>query len=136
MTPYYMILRHVHITCAVLTIALFTLRGVLMFVESRRLESWILRILPHAIDTVLLTAALMLTTIVHQYPFVNGWLTMKLTLLVVYVALGSIALKHGRTRRVRVVAFVAAMLTVAFLASVALAHDPRGIFATLAGSGA
>jgi uncharacterized membrane protein SirB2 len=129
MTPYYMILRHVHIACAVLTIALFTLRGVLMFVESPWLESRVLKILPHAVDTVLLTAALMLTTIVHQYPFANGWLTMKLALLVVYVVLGSIALKRGRTLRVRVVAFVAAMLTVAFLVSVALAHDPRGIFA-------
>ena len=48
-----------------------------------------LRYLSYTIDTVLLTAALMLATILHQYPFVHAWLTVKVLLLVVYVVLGS-----------------------------------------------
>ena len=80
---------------------------------------------------VLLAAALMLTTVIHQYPFQAGWLTMKVCLLVVYVVLGSIALKRGRTQAVRVVALVTALLTVAFLFTVARAHHPLGIFAML-----
>ena len=90
-----------------------------------------LRYLPHAVDTVLLTTALMLTTVIQQYPFAVGWLTAKVVLLVAYIVLGSIALKRGRTRQVRVVAFVAALATVAFLVSVARAHHPLGIFAGL-----
>lgn len=129
MTDYYLALRHVHIACAILTVALFVLRGTLMLLEAHWQRSVLLRYLPHAVDTVLLTTALMLTTIVHQYPFANGWLSMKVALLVVYVVLGSIALKRGRTRRVRIVAFVAALLTVAFLVSVARAHHPLGVFA-------
>lgn len=129
MSQYYLALRHVHIACAVLTIALFVLRGGLMIAESRWLQTPVLRYLPHVIDTVLLSTALMLLGIVHQYPFVHGWLTVKVVLLVVYIVLGSIALKRGRTRPVRIAAFVAALATVGFIYTVARAHHPLGIFA-------
>ena len=133
MIEYYLPLRHVHISCAVLSIALFVLRGALMIVDSPRLHTVVLRIVPHVIDTVLLTTALMLTTIVHQYPFVHGWLTLKVLLLVAYVLLGSIAIRRGRTKQIRVAAFVAALATVGFLFSVARAHHPLGIFADWTG---
>lgn len=129
MTEYYLALRHVHIGCAILTIALFLLRGGLMIVESPWLRSRTLLVLPHVVDTALLTTALMLTTIVHQYPFVQGWLTMKVVLLVVYIVLGSLAIKRGRTKRIRVSAFAAALLTIGFLVTVARVHDPLGVFA-------
>jgi len=131
MSELYLPLRHIHITCAILTIALFVLRGGLMLVDSPWQRNVVLRYLPHAVDTVLLTTALILTTVVHQFPFATGWLTAKVLLLIVYIVLGSIALKRGRTRQVRVVAFVAALATVAFLLSVARAHHPLGIFAGL-----
>jgi uncharacterized membrane protein SirB2 len=71
----------------------------------------------------------MLTTVIHQYPFTTDWLTMKVALLVAYVVLGSVAIRRGRTKSVRVAAFAAALLVLAFLVSVALAHNPLGIFA-------
>ena len=129
MAEYYLALRHAHIGFVILSIGLFVLRGGLMLVDSPQVQSGWLRYPSYVIDTLLLTAALMLTSVVHQYPFGNGWLTMKVALLVVYIVLGSIALKRGRTRQVRVVAFVAALATVAFLLSVARAHHPLGIFA-------
>ena len=131
MTEYYLVLRNVHIACAILTIMLFVLRGSLMLANSAWQQNVVLRYLPHAVDTVLLTTALMLTTVIRQYPFAAGWLTAKVALLIAYIVLGSIALKRGRTRQVRVVAFVAALATVAFLVSVARAHHPLGIFAGL-----
>ncbi len=129
MIEYYPVLRQVHIGCAFLTIVLFTLRGGLMMADSPWQRTAVLRYLPHAVDTVLLTTALMLTTVIHQYPFAVGWLTTKVVLLVIYILLGSVAIKHGRTKRVRVTAFIAATATVAFLVTVARAHDPLGIFA-------
>ena len=129
MTEYYLALRHVHIACAILTIALFVLRGGLMMANSPWQQNVVLRYLPHAIDTVLLTTALMLTTVIHQFPFAVGWLTGKVVLLAAYIVLGSIALKRGRTKTVRVAAFVAALATVAYLVTVARAHHPLGIFA-------
>jgi uncharacterized membrane protein SirB2 len=130
MTEYYLLLRQVHIGCAIATISLFVLRGALMIADSHLQRNLVLRTLPHAVDTVLLTTALMLTMVVHQYPFAAGWLTVKVVLLIAYVVLGSIALKRGRTKRIRVAAFVAALATVAFLVSVARAHHPLGIFAS------
>jgi uncharacterized membrane protein SirB2 len=129
MTEYYLLLRHAHIGCAILTIALFVLRGGLMLAESPRQGNVVLRYLPHVIDTVLLTTALMLATVIHQYPFSAGWVTMKVVLLVAYIVLGSIALKHGRTKRIRTAAFVAALLTIGFLVTVARTHHPLGVFA-------
>lgn len=128
MTEFYLPLRHLHIACAILSISLFVLRGALMLAESPWQRSLVLRYLPHAVDTVLLTSALMLTTIIHQYPFANGWLTAKVVLLTAYIVLGSIALKRGRTRRVRIAALATALLAVAFLLSVARAHHPLGLF--------
>jgi len=129
MTEYYLLLRHAHIGCAILTIALFVLRGGLMLAESPWQGNVVLRYLPHIVDTVLLTTALMLATVIHQYPFSAGWVTMKVVLLVVYIVLGSIALKHGRTKRIRTAAFVAALLTIGFLVTVARTHHPLGVFA-------
>ena len=131
MSEYYLTLRGVHIGCAVLTVTLFVLRGGLMLADSPWQRNAVLRYLPHAVDTVLLTTALMLTTVIHQYPFSTGWLTAKVVLLVAYVVLGSIALKRGRTKRIRVAAFVAALATVGFLVTVARAHHPLGMFAGL-----
>lgn len=129
MSEYYLTLRGVHIGCAALTIALFALRGGLMLADAPWQRNVVLRFLPHAVDTVLLTTALMLTTVIHQYPFSTGWLTAKVVLLVAYVVLGSIALKRGRTKRIRVAAFVAALATVGFLVTVARTHHPLGMFA-------
>jgi uncharacterized membrane protein SirB2 len=129
MTDYYLVLRNVHIGCAIATIALFVLRGLLMLADSPRLNGPVLRYLPHAVDTVLLTTALMLTTVIQQYPFSTGWLTAKVVLLVVYIVLGSIALKRGRTKAIRIAAFIAALATIGFLVTVARVHHPLGLFA-------
>ena len=88
-----------------------------------------LRYLSYTIDTALLTAALMLADVLHQYPFVHAWLTVKVLLLVVYVVLGSHALKRGANRVVRACSFAAALLVYGFIISIARAHDPRGVFA-------
>jgi uncharacterized membrane protein SirB2 len=131
MAEWYLQLRQAHITFAVLSVSIFTLRGLLMLAGSTHSNSVWLRYPSYTVDTLLLTAALMLTGVIHQYPFQAGWLTMKVGLLVVYVVLGSVALRRGRTRPVRIGAFVVALLTVAFLFTVARAHHPLGIFATL-----
>jgi uncharacterized membrane protein SirB2 len=99
------------------------LRGGLMLAESPWLRAGVLRWSPHVVDTVLLTSALMLTGIVHQYPVANGWLTAKVLGLVLYVVLGSIALRRGGTRRLRAAAFGGALAAVAYIVATALHHD-------------
>jgi uncharacterized membrane protein SirB2 len=129
MIEFYLPLRHLHIGCAVLSIGLFALRGALMLADSPWQGNVVLRYLPHVVDTVLLTSALMLTTIIRQYPFSTGWLTAKVVLLVAYIVLGSIALRRGRTKPVRVAALIGALLAVGYLVTVAQAHHPLGLLA-------
>jgi uncharacterized membrane protein SirB2 len=110
---------------------LFSARGVFMWTESRCANALALRRLSYAIDTLLLGSAVALVGILHQFPFVSSWLTAKLLLLVVYILLGIFALRRGRTRLTRQVCFVAAMSVYAFIISIAMTHNPRGLFVFL-----
>ncbi|MGH8502735.1 MAG: SirB2 family protein [Gammaproteobacteria bacterium] len=86
----------------------------------------LLLVFPHVVDTVLLVSALWLTVLIGQYPFTSAWLTVKVLLLVVYILLGSIALRWGRTRTVRITAFAGAVCVFLFIISVAHTHHPLG----------
>ncbi len=109
--------------------SLFSLRGLLMLRGSYFSNHIILRYLSYAIDTVLLVAALMLSVILNQYPFIQNWLTVKVLLLLVYIVLGSLALKRSRTRHGRAFAFVCALIVYGFIISIAVMHHPFGVFA-------
>jgi uncharacterized membrane protein SirB2 len=97
-----------------------------MLARSRLTNHAALRVLSYAIDTTLLTAALMLVTILHQYPFVQAWLTVKVLLLVVYIVLGTLALKRGRTARARNSSFIAAVGVYLAIVGIARSHNPMG----------
>jgi len=131
MIEFYLQIKWVHVAAVLGSGGLFAVRGIAMLAGARWFMAAPLRYLSYTIDTVLLTAALMLATVLHQYPFVHGWLTVKVLLLVVYVVLGSQALKRGSTRVVRGWSFAAALSVYGFIISVARAHDPRGLFALL-----
>ena len=131
MFEFYPQIKLVHITAVTLSGSLFFLRGLFLQLGARWPMSAPMRYTSYTIDTVLLTAALMLATLLHQYPFVHAWLTVKVTLLVTYVILGTFALKRGNTRTVRIACWIAALCVYAFIATVARAHHPLGIFANL-----
>jgi uncharacterized membrane protein SirB2 len=126
LASHYADLRQLHITCVILSGSLFTFRGLLHIAGVASVNHWAMRIASWLIDTVLLVAAILLTLIVHQYPFVHAWLTMKMLLLVLYIVLGYIALKRAHTRRDRVVALTAALLAFGLMLGVAIRHDPAG----------
>jgi len=103
------------------------MRGSMMLAGWRAANHVSVRYLSYAIDTTLLAAALLLVAILHQYPFVQAWLTVKVLALALYVVLGVYALRRGRTRRQRAVFFTAALATYLFIVSVAVAHSPWGV---------
>jgi len=133
MIEFYPQIKAVHIAAVIASGLLFLLRGGAIQLGASWAMAAPLRYLSYSIDTVLLTAALMLATILHQFPFVQGWLTAKVLLLVGYVVLGSFALKRGRTRAVRTSCWIAALLVYLFIVSIARAHHPLGIIAQLMG---
>jgi len=79
---------------------------------------WV-RVLPHAVDTALLASAIALALRSAQYPLVHDWLTAKVVGLIAYIVLGTIALKRGRTRRVRIAALWGALLVLVYIVAVA-----------------
>src|SRR5690606_13064685 len=91
--------------------AIFSLRGAGVLANMRWPHWAAIRWTSYTVDTSLLTAALMLLTILPGALFSNGWLTAKLVLLVVYIVLGVCAIKRGRTRAVKAVCYVAALAT-------------------------
>ena len=127
MATLYSDIKLLHIACVVLSGSLFAVRGVMMMRGSPYTNYPALRYCSHFIDSTLLGSAVMLATVLHQYPFVHSWLTMKVVLLVLYITLGTLALRRGRTLRRRAVFFAAALLVYGFIISVAITHDPFGI---------
>ncbi len=131
MLEFYPQIKAVHIAAVIASGSLFALRGTAVQFGAKWAMAAPLRYLSYSIDTVLLTAALMLATILHQLPFVHGWLTAKVLLLVCYVVLGSFGLKRGGTRVVRTTCWIAALLVYLFIVSIARAHHPLGVIALL-----
>jgi uncharacterized membrane protein SirB2 len=122
----YAVLRVIHVGSAILSIAGFATRGVLMLRQSPLLTSRFARFAPHIVDTVLLASALWLAWLTRQYPVAQPWLTAKLVALVAYIVLGTIALKRGPTLRARAVAFALALATALYIVAVALTRQPAG----------
>lgn len=120
----YLALKHLHVTCAVLSGLGFLWRASLMWRESPALQHRLARVLPHLVDTLLLGSALTMAWLSAQYPFAADWLTAKLFALLAYIVLGSIALKRGRTLAIRRRFAVLAVLTYLYIVSVALLRSP------------
>jgi len=118
----YAILKQLHITCVVISISLFLLRAALQFLGLPWRQRMTLRIAPHVVDTVLLGSALWLAFSLHQYPFVNGWLTAKVIALIAYILFAREALKEDA--RHRLVFFLVALASVTYIVGVALSHSP------------
>ena len=129
MEAFYLEIRAVHIGSALTSGALFLLRALALNLAGARwpLAAW-LRYLGWTIDTVLLTAALMLMTITSLLPGVDAWLTVKVGLICLYVLLGYYALRAA-TPRARLAAMTGAVLVFGFIYTVARAHHPLGMFA-------
>lgn len=119
-------LKVLHIACAVLSIVGFAARGWGMLHNAGWMRRRWVRILPHVIDTLLLASALGMAAQLGAGPWQSGWLTAKTLALCLYIVLGSIALRHGRTPAIRATAFAAALLVVLWIVAIALAKSAWG----------
>ncbi|OGA48851.1 MAG: regulator SirB [Betaproteobacteria bacterium RIFCSPLOWO2_12_FULL_63_13] len=119
----YLMLKTIHVGCVAITFVLFVGRGALMLVDSPLIRTRFLRVAPHVNDTLLLCSAAWMAALSGQYPFVQAWLTAKLLALIVYICLGMLALSSGRSARLRIAVFVAALMVFAYIVSVALTRS-------------
>ena len=125
----YPALLHLHRACVTASVLLFMARGLgVTALQTLPMQArW--RALSVGIDVPLLATGVALWTLLGYHPLQQTWLGVKLGLLVVYIVLGSFALKRGRTRAQRLLFFIAALAVVLSMAGIALAHDPVGWWA-------
>lgn len=120
----YLQLKHFHMACVALSGALFLLRGAWMLADSPLLQRRWVKTLPHVVDALLLASAIGLAAWSHQYPGQAPWVTAKVCALFIYILLGTIALKRGKTRRARALALAGAVLAFAYIVAVAITKSP------------
>jgi uncharacterized membrane protein SirB2 len=120
-------LKLVHQTTVVVSVCGFILRGAGSLCSAAWARGRAAKTLPHIIDTVLLLSAVALAWSLRLNPFVTPWLLAKIVGLVVYIGLGTIALRPGRPLWLRSAAWLLALATVGYIASVAITKSPWGL---------
>lgn len=116
---------------AVATITGFVLRGYWMMTGSGELQHRITRIAPHVVDTLFLLSGIAMLVTLSLNPLSQSWLLAKFVGLIVYILLGTIAIRRGSTPQIRTIAFVAALSVFAYITGVALSKSPASWLAYL-----
>ena len=128
---HYATLRQAHIGFVTASGTLFALRAFATLGGAR----WPLRLPARAaswmVDTGLLSAGALLWATLQVNPLVQTWLGAKLVLLLVYIGLGTMALRRARTPAARLTWTLAALGCFGWMVATALAHDARGPLAWL-----
>jgi uncharacterized membrane protein SirB2 len=125
----YATLKLIHQSAVATSFAGFFARGVGMLGDAGWVKHRLARTLPHLVDTVLIVSAVWLTGILRLSPSGSPWIDAKIAGLFVYIGVGMVAFRFGRTRRVRAAAWIFAMIVFAWIVSVAITKDPRGFVA-------
>ena len=126
MIEFYPQIRAAHVITVLLSGGLFAARGLGVLAGASWPRHPIARYSSYTIDTALLTAALMLVSILPSALFANHWLTLKLGLVVVYIVLGMLALGRARSARGRLVSYLAAVVVFLAIVGIARRHSPLG----------
>ena len=124
----YSTVKVIHQTAVLLSFTGFFARGLgslagATWVRSRAAKTW-----PHVVDSVLLLSALMLVWMLRLDPTSTPWLMAKIGGLVVYIALGMVALRPDFPLPVRTAAWLSALATFGYIVSVAVTRNPAGLF--------
>ncbi len=123
-----MLLKYLHISSVAASFAFFVIRGIwTLRAYPPAPEPWV-RIVPHAVDAVMLTSALAMLYMLPSKGWPGDWMTVKILLLAAYVVLSLFVLKWFRVRALKFVTWILALLVFLFITSVAVLQHPMGIF--------
>lgn len=131
MLTHYLSIKLLHITLVALSGTLFLLRGAGVLAGQAWPMRPAVRLASVLIDTGLLSAGITLWVTLSWHPLRNPWLGTKLALLLVYIVLGSLALRRAPRRGQRALFYVAALLVYGFMVTVAVGHHPLGVLRAL-----
>lgn len=121
----------IHVTFVALSFAGFFIRGLWMLKDYALLRQRWVKISPQVVDTVLLVSAIVLAIQMHFSPLQQPWLLVKIIALLVYIGAGLVALRFGRTKRIRLIAWLFGLLVFLYIVSVAVSKSVLGWFAFL-----
>ncbi len=117
-------LKLIHISSIVLSFSLFFMRGIGRLRGSPIMQQRWVKIAPHSVDTVLLVSAVLLAIQLGYSPINSPWLTAKIIALLFYIGFGMVAFRFAKTPRTRLLAWLAALLTFAYIVGAAMTHNP------------
>lgn len=116
----YSLLKLIHVGTVYITFGLFLVRGIWMLLDSPRLQDRWVKVVPHLNDTLLLTAAIAMLVVGGLNPLAHPWLLVKIGGLLLYIGLGTMALKRGRSKGQRALYFLAALASIGYIIAVAV----------------
>ena len=119
-------LKTIHVAFVALSSAGFFIRGIWMLMDSTLLQQRWVRITPQVVDTVLLVSAIVLAVQLRFSPMEQPWLMAKIIALVVYIAVGLVALRFGRSKHIRVSAWLLGLFIFLYIVSVAMSKSVMG----------
>lgn len=128
MLEFYPYIKLVHIWAISLSGGLFFLRAGASILGQEWPHLFAMRMISWLIDITLLTAAAMLWTILPKEMFENGWLHVKLSLVVLYIAIGFAAMRRTFKKPIRIGFYVLNIAVFATIYGIAKAHNPLGWF--------
>lgn len=114
----------IHMGCAVLSLSLFVWRGAMMWIGRPLQRKLWRRSVPDAVDTLLLISGITMAVLIGASPASDSWLAAKLIALLVYIGLGTVAFRFGRTVMVKRASFIAALAVFAYIVAVARSMQP------------
>jgi uncharacterized membrane protein SirB2 len=126
----YAAIKLIHVGSVIISYVLFSLRSMWMMRESPALKQRWVKITPHVVDTILLTSAIVLAMRIQQNPIHDSWLSAKVVGLLMYIGLGMMALRFGKTRKAKISACIAAQLVFIYIVLVAVTKNPAVFFFT------
>ena len=123
--------KTIHVAFVALSFTGFFIRGIWMLRNSTLLRQRWVRITPQVVDTVLLLSAIVLAVQLRYSPMEQPWLMAKIIALVIYIAVGLVALRFGRSKRVRLSAWLLGLFIFMYIVSVAFSKSALGWFALI-----
>ena len=123
--------KTIHVIFVALSFAGFFIRGIWMLRDSTLLRQRWVRITPQVVDTVLLVSAIVLAVQLRYSPMEQPWLMAKIIALVIYIAVGLVALRFGSSKRVRLSAWLLGLFIFMYIVSVGMSKSALGWFALL-----
>jgi len=105
----------------IISISLFILRVRLLIVKSTALKDKILRILPHANDSILLISAVSLLVMADIVPgYDNQWVIAKIIAMILYILTGFYIFKSAENRKKTLIMFIIALAIYLYIINTAI----------------